>query len=185
MERAGFLVLLVGIESAHDKTLRAMRKGFDIATIRKCFGVLRDRAFFLHGYFILGNIGESVEEMAQVPAFAHELGLDTIALTMLRNSPYSGLDELVARSPGYHVAPHGKIYSDQCSVRLLRALARRLRWEFYTPGHILGVLAKAHRLGLAEFLPRLAVRLPGVAWQLAAHYRQRAKRRRNRAAGGA
>jgi radical SAM superfamily enzyme YgiQ (UPF0313 family) len=183
MERAGFLVLLVGIESAHDKTLRSMRKGFDVAKIRECFRVLRDRALFLHGYFIVGNIGESVEEMGRIPSFAHELGLDTIALTMLRHSPYSGLDELVARSPGYHIAPHGKIYSDQCSIQELRALVRRLKWEFYTPGHILRVLGKASRLGVGQFLPRLAVRLPALVWQLTAHYRRRAKRRADRSAG--
>ena len=41
MERAGFLMLLLGIESAHDKTLRSMRKGFDVAKIREFCGILR------------------------------------------------------------------------------------------------------------------------------------------------
>ena len=73
MEAAGFSMLLLGIESAHDKTLRSMRKGFNTAKIREYLSVLRDRKMMLHGYFILGNIGESVEEMMQMGPFAHEL----------------------------------------------------------------------------------------------------------------
>ena len=61
MELAGFAMLLLGIESAHDKTLRSMRKGFNTAKIREYFAVLRNRPMILNGYFILGNIGESVE----------------------------------------------------------------------------------------------------------------------------
>lgn len=86
MERAGFAMLLLGIESAHDKTLHSMKKGFDIKRIRKYFEVLRDSSMIIHGYFILGNIGESVEEMLRIPSFAHELGLDTIAISTLRQS---------------------------------------------------------------------------------------------------
>jgi radical SAM superfamily enzyme YgiQ (UPF0313 family) len=57
MEQAGFAVILLGIESAHDKTLRSMRKGFNTAKIREYFEVLRNRAMIMHGYFIMGNIG--------------------------------------------------------------------------------------------------------------------------------
>jgi radical SAM superfamily enzyme YgiQ (UPF0313 family) len=176
MERAGFMVLLLGIESAHDKTLRSMRKGFDVAGIRRQFEVLRQSRLLQHGYFILGNIGESVEEISRIPSFAHELGLDTIALTMLRDSPYSGLDELVAASPGYHIAPSGKIYSDFASLSELRALRRRLYWEFYTPAQMLKVVKKGARLGAGRFLPRMSLRLPGLAWQLAARTRRRRRR---------
>jgi len=176
MEQAGFMVLLLGIESAHDKTLRSMRKGFDVAGIRRQFAVLRQSRLLQHGYFILGNIGESVEEISRIPSFAHELGLDTIALTMLRDSPYSGLDELVAASPGYHIAPSGKIYSDFASLSELRALRRRLYWEFYTPAQMLKVVKKGARLGAGRFLPRMSLRLPGLAWQLAARTRRRRRR---------
>ncbi len=142
MEQAGFWALLLGIESTQDRTLRAMRKGFDLAKIREYFRVLRRSNMILHGYFILGNIGETEKEMLSIPRFAHELGLDTLGLSLLRTSRYSGLNELVAASPGYHVAPDGHIYSDDCSAQHLRRMKRRINWKFYTPVHVLRVLKK-------------------------------------------
>ena len=178
MERAGFMMALLGIESAHDKTLRSMGKGFNTAQIREYCKVLRNRAMILHGYFILGNIGESVEEMKQIIPFAHELGIDTLGLSMLRVSPFSGLKELVADNPGYHVADSGKIYSDHCSIKELRKLRRRLNRDFYNVPQVLRLLRKGGWTGASEFLPQLLLRLPSFGWGLAMHYRHKAKRRK-------
>ena len=160
MERAGFAILLLGIESAQDKTLRAMRKGFNTSQIRQYFDVLRSRSLLLHGYFILGNIGESVAEMKQMVPFARELGLDTLNLTLLRRSPFSGLDELVAQNPDYHITPTGKIYSDHCSIEELKHLRRNLSKEFYSKRQIFQILGKLRRIGLHQFLPQLASQVP-------------------------
>jgi radical SAM superfamily enzyme YgiQ (UPF0313 family) len=177
MEKAGFLMLMLGIESTQDKTLRAMRKGFDTARIRECFKVLSQSSMILNGYFILGNIGESVEEMLRIVPFSRELGLDSIAISTLRSSPYSGLDELVAESPGYHIAYNGKIYSDHCSVKELRDLHHRIYREFYTPSQLLRIAMKGIRNGAARFLPRVLPRLPGLAWSVAMNHRQHTQRR--------
>jgi radical SAM superfamily enzyme YgiQ (UPF0313 family) len=177
MEKAGFLMLLLGIESAHDKTLRSMGKGFNTAKIREYFEVLRNHAMILHGYFILGNIGESVEEMKRIVPFAHELGVDTLGLSILRASPHAGLDELVANSPGYHIAESGKIYSDHCSANELRLLRRRLYRDFYNVRQVLRVVHKGRRGGVGQFVPRALLRLPQFSWRLAMRYRQRANRR--------
>jgi radical SAM superfamily enzyme YgiQ (UPF0313 family) len=150
MELAGFAMLLMGIESAHDKTLRSMRKGFNTAKIREYFEVLRDSSMILHGYFIVGNIGESVAEMEQIVPFAHELGLDTVNLTLLRNSPFSGLDEIVAQNPDYHITPTGKVYSDHCSIEELKQLRRKMSNEFYTKRQYLRILNKMRRSGLLK-----------------------------------
>lgn len=176
MERAGFAVLLLGVESAQDKTLRAMRKGFDTTEIRKHFEVLRGSRMFLHGYFILGNIGESVEEMFHIAAFAREVGLDTLGLSALRFSPYSGLEELLTRSPGYHIAPNGKIYSDHCSSLGLRQLRRRILREFYTTEHLFHLAHKGLQNGVLSFLPALLPRLPEIVWRMGLRTYQRARR---------
>jgi hypothetical protein len=131
----------------------------------------------LNGYFILGNIGESVEEMLQIVPFSRELGLDSIAISILRSSPYSGLDELVAENPGYHIAPNGKIYSDQCSVRQLRDLHHRIYREFYTPGQLFRIARKGIRHGALTFLPQVLPQLPRLAWSVARNYREHAQRR--------
>ena len=101
-----------------------------------------------HGYFILGNIGESVEEMMQIAPFARELGLDTVNISLLRCSPFSGLEELVAKNPDYHIAPSGKIYSEQCSIKQLKRLRNRLLRKIYTKRHMLSILDKGRRSGL-------------------------------------
>lgn len=150
MELAGFAMLLLGIESAHDKSLRAMRKGFNTAKIREYFDVLRDRSLLLHGYFIVGNIGESAAEMKQILPFARELGLDTVNLSLLRNSPHSGLDKLVAQNPDYHFTPTGKIYSDHCPIEELKQLRHNLSKEFYTKRQHLRILNKMRRTGLLK-----------------------------------
>ncbi|WP_291323576.1 radical SAM protein [Desulfonatronospira sp.] len=162
MEQAGFAILLLGVESAHDKTLKAMRKGFTTRQIRSYCKVLQDSTMIKHGYFILGNIGESVDEMLQTAPFAREIGMDSISLSTLRHNPYSGLDELVAQTPGYHINPKGKIYSDHCPPKQLRKLRRRLYRDFYSTRQILKLGNKFRKHGALKLLP-------GIAWNLAAH----------------
>jgi magnesium-protoporphyrin IX monomethyl ester (oxidative) cyclase len=180
MERAGFTMLLLGIESAQDKTLRAMRKGFDTAEIREHFKVLRHSRMFLHGYFILGNIGESMEEMFYISAFARELGLDTLGLSTLRFNPHSGLEELIARHPDYHIAPDGNIYSNHCSKHGLKQLRRRILREFHTPGQLFHLIHKGLQNGALSLLPALLPRLPAIVWRMGHRVVKHAKRREHR-----
>jgi magnesium-protoporphyrin IX monomethyl ester (oxidative) cyclase len=180
MERAGFFMLMLGVESTQDKTLRAMKKGFDRAKIVQCFEVLKKSRMILHGYFILGCIGETVEEMREISGFAHALGLDSIALSILRASPYSGLDELVAASPGYHIGPNGKIYSDHCSTDALRLLRREVYSKFFTSRQIFRIVRKGVANGFLKFLPGVLPRLPRFLWDLTKGRRAHAKRRRER-----
>lgn len=172
MEQAGFVLLLVGIESACDKTLSSMGKGFDTAQIREYFKVLRNSSMFLHGYFILGNIGESVDEMLQISTFAHELGLDTVGLSTLRVTPHSGLEDLVAQSSGYHIAKDGKIYSDHCPRKMIRQLRRRIIREFYSIRQLLRLIRKGIINGDIRLLPRLFLQVPKIIWGLAKHARK-------------
>jgi len=159
MEQAGFSMLLLGIESTQDRTLKSMKKGFNTAKIREYFRVLRRGRMILHGYFIVGNIGETDREMRYIARFAHELGVDSLGLCILRDSPYSGMAELVAASPGYHIDAARRVYSDMYSSGHLRQLRRRINREFYTLGHVLHVLKKA--LWNKVLTPRMLVTLPG------------------------
>ena len=180
MAQAGFLLLMLGIESAHDKTLRSMRKGFGTAQIREYFKVLRKTGMITHGYFILGNIGESLEEMRQILPFARELGLDTIAISTLRVGPHSGLEELVAANPGYHVAPNGKVYSDHCSVQQLKQMRRQMYNEFFTIPQLLQLARKGLRIGQWRILPGLFLRVPQMAFQALLHIHRRKQRRKRK-----
>jgi anaerobic magnesium-protoporphyrin IX monomethyl ester cyclase len=149
MYKAGFMVFLLGIESAHDRTLASMNKGFTIAMVREYFEVLRNFNFIYHCYFIIGNIGETRKEMLDAIKFSHELGVDTLGLSVLRATKYSPLKEILKELDDYHIEEgSGKVYSDMLSVEELQQIRRDVNASFFTIPVILRVLKKLilHRL---------------------------------------
>lgn len=142
MAQSGFKALLIGLESPHDWILKQLNKGFDQATIRKSFAVLRKYPFFYNGYFIYGNIGEEEEEMLYIPQFAREIGVDSITCNKLRIEKFSPLRKLAENSAGYHVTEKGELYSDKYSHARLKKIGRRMKFAFYTPGRYMKILWK-------------------------------------------
>ena len=144
-------MLLLGIESPHDRILTAFNKGFDQATIRKRMAVLRKYPILCHGYFIYGNIGETEEEMLYISKFAKEIGLDSIAFSKLRVDKYSPLKEIVENTPGYYLTSRGEVYSDRYSHSYLKKIHRRLRFSFYTPLTVMNIAIKILRVRFFTF----------------------------------
>jgi len=142
MVKVGFKALLVGIESPHDWVLKQLSKGFDQATIRKAFSVLRRYPIFFNGYFIYGNIGETEQEMLAIAQFAKEIGVDAISCNKLRIEKFSPLKELAEKTPGYHVTERGELYSDQFSHAALKKIGKKIKNSFYTPGRFVRILWK-------------------------------------------
>jgi len=142
MVKAGFKALLIGIESPHDRILKQLNKGFDSATVRKSFAVLRRYPFYCHGYFIFGNITETENEMLYISEFAKEIGVDSITFNKLRIEKFSPLRELAESTPGYHITEKGELYSDQFSHADLKKIGRRLKFAFYTPPRFVRMLYK-------------------------------------------
>jgi len=149
--KAGFKMLLLGIESPHDRILTAFNKGFDQATIRKRLAVLRKLPIIFHGYFIYGNLSETEEEMLYISKFAKEIGLDSIAFSKLRVDKYSPLKDIVKNTPGYHLTVRGEVYSDKYSHSYLKKIHRRLRFSFYTPFSVLSIAVKVLRVRFFTF----------------------------------
>ena len=149
MYDAGFMAFLLGVESAHDKTLTSMNKGFTTAKIREYFEVLRQFNFIYHCYFIIGNIGETRDEMLDIVTFSHELGIDTLGLSILRATKYSPLKDMVKEFDDYHIDEgSGKVYSDRISLEELQQIRRNVNASFFTIPVILRILKKLiiHRL---------------------------------------
>ena len=142
MVKAGFKMLLLGIESPHDRILAQLNKGFDSDTIRRSFDVLKKYPIYYHGYFIYGNIGESEEEMAYISKFAKEIHLDSITFQKLRIEKFSPLRKIAEKTPGYHVTDRGELYSDTYSHASLKKIGRQIKFSFYTPLQILKILNK-------------------------------------------
>ncbi len=148
-QQAGFKVFLIGVESPHDHILTQLQKGITQQQIREAFAVLTQYDFYLHGYFIYGNIGETEEEMLYIPKFAREIGLDSISFHKLRMEKYSPLKEIVEGTPGYYYTRiGGHIYSDRYGRKELTRIRNRIRSDFYNPRQLLRIAAKARRIGL-------------------------------------
>jgi radical SAM superfamily enzyme YgiQ (UPF0313 family) len=159
-EKAGFKVFLIGIESPHDWILKQLQKGITQQQVREAFTVLTQYDFYLHGYFIYGNIGETEEEMLYIPKFAKEIKLDSISFQKLRIEKFSPLKEVVEATPGYyyhHIG--GPVYSDRYGHKELRQIRSRIRSEFYDLARVIHIIRKAARIGLVSGRD-LAVALP-------------------------
>jgi len=169
-EKAGFKILLIGIESPHDKILTQLNKGFTQQQVREAFKILNDYNFYIHGYFIYGNIGETEEEMVYIARFAKELKLDSISFQKLRIEKYSPLKEVVENTPGYYFdSVGGAVYSDRHSLKDLKRIRDRIKFGFYSFGQIGHILRKVYK---AQLLPKsdlvhIFMRLPKLLFRLA------------------
>jgi anaerobic magnesium-protoporphyrin IX monomethyl ester cyclase len=179
-EKAGFKIFLIGIESPHDRILEQLQKGITQQQIRDAFGVLTQYNFFLHGYFIYGNIGETEEEMLYIPKFAKELKLDSISFQKLRIEKFSPLKEVVDATPGYYYTRiGGPVYSDRYGHKELKRIRNRIRSGFYDIPQILRIAKKAGRLGLSRWsdLTVALLNLPRLMYGLARRKMQKKKKR--------
>jgi anaerobic magnesium-protoporphyrin IX monomethyl ester cyclase len=184
--RAGFRVLLLGIESASDRILKRMHKGFTTQQVREAFKVLRRFPFWYHGYFIYGNIGETEEEMLAIPEFARELGLHSIALSLLRVDKFTPWRKLVEDAPGYRIGRNGYVYSDRFDKHRLRRIRNRIRSDFqYRPAQIVRTVKALNDCSVVTYpqMLRLLALSPLGGWDYLLHRARKWYRRsRNRAA---
>jgi len=168
--KAGFKVFLIGIESPHDRILKQLQKGITQQQVRDAFAVLTQYDFYLHGYFIYGNIGETEEEMLYIPKFAKEIKLDSITFQKLRVERFSPLKEVVEETPGYYFNRiGGSVYSDRYGRKELKQIRNRIRSEFYDLPQVIHTIRKARRIGLVSG-PDLAnafLKLPVLLYGLA------------------
>ncbi|HSW00626.1 MAG TPA: radical SAM protein [Sedimentisphaerales bacterium] len=171
LQKAGFKVFLLGVESPHDRILTNLQKGITQQEIRESLAVLTQYNFYLHGYFIYGNIGETEEEMLYIPKFAQEIGLDSISFQKLRVEKFSPFKEIVESTPGYYYTRiGGHVYSDKYGPKELKRIRNRIRASFYNVRQLLRIAAKARRIGLvtgrdvAGSLVRLPLVLPLMVW---------------------
>ena len=157
MRKAGFKVLMVGLESAQDKSLVSMQKGFKTQNVKEAFKALARSGMLINGYFIIGVIGENEDEMLMISPYASEIGLDFLSLNRLRWEKFSPLEDLVKANAGYYIGQDNGIYSESYGRKELTSILKRINQTFYTPGHVMRVLAKALKLDLLT--PRRLLRL--------------------------
>jgi radical SAM superfamily enzyme YgiQ (UPF0313 family) len=131
--------------------LKQLQKGITQQQVREAFAVLTQYDFYLHGYFIYGNIGETEEEMLYIPEFAKEIKVDSISFQKLRIEKFSPLKEVVEETPGYYYnRVGGSVYSDRYGRKELKQIRNRIRSKFYDLPQVVRIIRKAHRIGLVN-----------------------------------
>ena len=132
MERAGFKILMFGIESAQDRILKQFNKGFTVEKVKECFEVLKRYDIFYHGYFIIGSPQEKEEEMIGIADFANNIGLKSIGVSNLRCSIHTPLYGIIKKLEGFKLDKRGRVYSKDFSVNDLKLIRKSIYRKFYT-----------------------------------------------------
>jgi len=149
MKKAGCRLVTVGFESADQESLNRMQKGITVAQIRQFVHDTRKAGLLVHGCFIIGNPGETMETMEKSLRMAKELNCDTMQFFPLL--VYPGTEAYRwAKENGYLVserfsdwADEGGMYRSVLNIpglpaEKIEAFCLRANREYYLrPGYII------------------------------------------------
>jgi radical SAM superfamily enzyme YgiQ (UPF0313 family) len=90
MRRAGCYRVYFGIESGVQSVLDSLKKGITLDQVRKAIGLAKKSGLEVGGYFMLGNVGETAEDMEATIRFALQLDLDYAQFSIA--TPYPGTE---------------------------------------------------------------------------------------------
>lgn len=167
MERAGFFMFMVGVESTDDRILKRLRKGYTTKMCRRAFDNLRQTHIITLGNFLIGAPGTTEDEMLYVADYAHELGLDFISPNKIYAYPNSAFRNWVMEHPGYHIeGRRGYVVSDKIGLKKLRQIQRKIYFRFFTLPHVLRFYRKAmsHPMVLTLGRERVKRAILRTAW---------------------
>jgi radical SAM superfamily enzyme YgiQ (UPF0313 family) len=131
MEQAGFFMFMVGVESYQPRLLKAMRKGYTVRMCREAFKNLSHTNILTLGNFLIGNPGETAEEMLGIADFAADIGLDFISPNKIYAYANTDFEQWVLAQPGYRVEGRRRyVVSDRFGVDDLRRIQARIMLKF-------------------------------------------------------
>jgi hopanoid biosynthesis associated radical SAM protein HpnJ len=88
LKEGGLRVLVVGYESGNEQILRNIRKGVSVERARRFTSDCHDLGILIHGTFIVGLPGETLETIEESIRFARQMNPETIQVSLA--SPYPG-----------------------------------------------------------------------------------------------
>jgi radical SAM superfamily enzyme YgiQ (UPF0313 family) len=91
MVDAGFKMLFIGIESAHQRSLDRMGKKLGIDTVKQAIDMCHDYGVSVLGAIIIGNLGETYQDVLKTIEYAKELNVDIGQFTALTPLPKTKL----------------------------------------------------------------------------------------------
>jgi radical SAM superfamily enzyme YgiQ (UPF0313 family) len=97
MKRAGCYRVYFGIESGVQRVLDLLEKRIDLDQVRAAVDAAKAAGLEVGGYFMIGNVGESLEDMDATIRFALDLDLDIVQFTIATPYPGTKMYEQVVR----------------------------------------------------------------------------------------
>ncbi|NHI94116.1 MAG: radical SAM protein [Candidatus Lokiarchaeota archaeon] len=91
MADAGWRMMFIGIESIHQKSIDTIGKGIKIKDIKNAVKMLHDRGITIFGSIIIGNLGETADDVRATIRFAQDLDIDIMQFTPLTPYPSTRL----------------------------------------------------------------------------------------------
>ncbi|MDX1797361.1 MAG: radical SAM protein, partial [Candidatus Lokiarchaeia archaeon] len=76
MSKAGFICFFIGFESFKQMSLNNMEKKYTLDKVRKAINICHKNGIMVFGSFIIGNIGESIEDTWRTFKLMKELDID-------------------------------------------------------------------------------------------------------------
>ncbi len=179
MKKAGCRLLCVGVESGEQRVLNEIRKGTTIEGIRKFMKDAKKAKILVHGCFMLGNQGDSIESARKTVGFAKELEPDTAQFFPIMVYPGTETFDW-AKKNNYLVSENFEDWLDDCGQhncmvsrpgltnKQLVELCDNARMEFYLrPKYVVSKVLQAVRH------PRELKRIVRSAKTLARHLLKR------------
>jgi len=131
MERAGFFMFMVGVESNQPRLLKAMRKGYTVEMCRRAFRHLAETRILTLGNFLIGNPGETADQMLGIADYAAELGIDFISPNKIYAYADTDFEQWVLAQPGMKVVGRRRyVVSGAYGVEDLRRIQARIQLRF-------------------------------------------------------
>jgi hopanoid biosynthesis associated radical SAM protein HpnJ len=153
MKEAGCRLLIVGYESGDPQILKNIRKGAPVERARQFTRDCQKLGLAIHGDFILGLPGETRETIDKTIAFAKELDVETIQVSVAHAYPGTELYDYVVRNgfmvsgstmvdDGGHQLAHIQ-YPGLPAGEILTAVHRFYDEYYFRPKTVLRILRNA------------------------------------------
>jgi len=98
MHKSGFIGFFIGFESFTQTSLDGMEKGYTLDKVRKCVNICHDNGIIVLGSFIIGNVGETIEDTRKMFKLMKDIDIDIIMSHPLTLFPGTKLyDEAVEK----------------------------------------------------------------------------------------
>ena len=101
MKRAGFRLIMYGIESGNDDILKREHKGIRKEQIKKAIELTKNAEIKTLGFFIIGHKGESKETIRETIMFMRELPLDYVQFFHMVVKPGTEVYDEMKKDMGY------------------------------------------------------------------------------------